>query len=292
MAGNTPLPTGRPRNLPCKQCGGSIPLPAQLSLEESALLRFSCDQCGKHHMISAEHAGKKTICVKCGSKIRIPGGSPSTVSAKSKSVPASSKPAAVRTSAQESPPPGGLDLYGLEDGPAAPLPRSAGAPSEAFAAGRSGSDDDVPPPAPLNYKPLSEAKKKQIAKRAAKADRMKPSNATLGVSFGTVLAIALIGWRVHRIFTRFERAAARANAAQAATDEDFDPRVILVEMDKAVEKMIADPSTAEARDWLDAAKHPNHAVMGMSIEKAREMVAGFYERGSAKVCIIEPTTMR
>ncbi len=143
----------------------------------------------------------------------------------------------------------------------------------------------------MNYKPLSEAKKKQIAKRAAKADRMKPSNATLGVSFGTVLAIALIGWRVHRIFTRFERAAARANAAQAATDEDFDPRVILVEMDKAVEKMIADPSTAEARDWLDAAKHPNHAVMGMSIEKAREMVAGFYERGSAKVCIIEPTTM-
>ncbi len=114
-------------DLPCKQCGGSIPLPAQSSLEESALLRFSCDQCGKHHMISAEHAGKKTICVQCGSKIRIPGGSPLTVSAKSKSVPASSKPAAVRTSAQESPPPGGLDLYGLEDGPAAPLPRSAGA---------------------------------------------------------------------------------------------------------------------------------------------------------------------
>jgi hypothetical protein len=242
-------------------------------------------------MISAEHAGKKTVCAKCGAKIRIPGSTPSTASAKS--APASSKPAKVPLPAQESPSPVDLDLYGLEEAPVASLPpRSTGTPSETSASDRSVSKDSLPAPARIKaYKPLSEAKKKQIAKRAAKADRMKPSNATVGVSFGAVLAFALIGWRVYRIFNRFERAAARTNAVQAATEEDFDPKAMLVEMDKDVDRMIAEPSTAEARDWLDTTKHPNHGVMEMSIEKAREMVAGFYQRGAEKVYILDPTTI-
>jgi hypothetical protein len=148
-----------------------------------------------------------------------------------------------------------------------------------------------PPPRMQAYKPLSEAKKKRIAKNAAKADRMKPSNATFGVSFGTALAIALIGWRFYRAFHRYERAAPQANAVQAATLEDFDPKAIIAAMDKEVEKMVAEPSTAEARDWLDTAKYPNHGVMEMSIENAREMVGGFYQRGAEKVYVFDPTTL-
>ena len=139
-----------------------------------------------------------------------------------------------------------------------------------------------PPPRMQAYKPLSEAKKKKIAKNAAKADRMKPSNATFGVSFGAVLAFALIGWRFYRAFHRFQRPSPQANAVQAATLEDFDPKTILVALDKEVERMIAERSTAEARDWLDTAKYPNHGVMEMSIENAREMVGGFYQRARRK----------
>jgi hypothetical protein len=256
------------------------------------MLRFSCDQCGKPYVISPEHAGKKTICVKCGVKFRIPGGSPSTVSTKSASAPSPSKPAAVPVPAQESSPPVDLDVYGLAEEPVAPPPRPAGSPSEGSGSNRSVSEDAIPPPPRTTaYKPLSEAKKKQIAKRAATRDRMMPSNASMGVSFGAVLAIALFGWRIYRRVDRsIERAAERANAAQTATVEDFDPKVILVVADKAVEKMIAEPSTAEARDWLDTAKYPNHRVTEMPIENAREMVAGFYQRGAEKVYILDPTT--
>ncbi len=148
-----------------------------------------------------------------------------------------------------------------------------------------------PPPRMQAYKPLSEAKKKKIAKNAAKADRMKPSNATFGVSFGTALAIALIGWRFYRAFHRYQRPAPQANAVQTATLEDFDPKTILVALDKEVERMIAERSTAEARDWLDTAKYPNHGVMEMSIENAREMVGGFYQRGAEKVYVFDPTTI-
>jgi DNA-directed RNA polymerase subunit RPC12/RpoP len=281
------------RNILCKQCGGSITVPAQSPSSHSVpMLRYSCDQCGKAYAISPEHAGKKTVCAKCGVKFRIPGGSPSTVSTKSASAATSSKPATEPVPAQESPPPVDLDIYGLEEEPVAPLPRSAGSTSETSASNRSVSADAIPPPPRMkDYRTLSEAKKKQIAKRAAKVDRMKTSNATFGVSFGAVFLIALVGWRVYRVLNRFERAAARANALQSATEEDFDPKAFLVEADKAVEKMIAESSTAEARDWLDNSKYPNHGVMEMSIENAREMVAGFYERGAEKVYIIDPTTI-
>jgi hypothetical protein len=141
------------------------------------------------------------------------------------------------------------------------------------------------------YKPLSEKKKKQISKRADKLDRMKPSNAGIGISFGAVLAFALIGWRFYRIMHRAERAAARANAVQSAPgdEEVIDLKSFMAEMDKVAEKMIATPGTAEAREWLDPVKHPDHHVAEMPIEKARTMVEGFYERGAQQVYVLEPT---
>ena len=55
--------------------------------------------------------------------------------------------------------------------------------------------------------------------------------------------------------------------------------------------MIAQPAAAEARDWLDPAKYPNHAVKEMPAQAAREMVAGFYERGAEKVYVLEPASI-
>jgi len=59
-------------------------------------------------------------------------------------------------------------------------------------------------------------------------------------------------------------------------------------LDKQVGAMIAQPTTAEAGEWLDPLKPPNHAVMEMPIARAREMVAGFYQRGAEKVYVLEP----
>lgn len=294
------------RSLTCKECGGSIAVPGQALPQAQVqpqtqtppagaapMLRFTCDQCGKPHAIAAEHAGKKTICVKCGAKIRIPGASPATATATTATKPAAAaagsapakNPAAPRESA-----PAGLDIYGLEEALADAPPQSPAMPSGALASGASGDDDSMPPPKRLDYAPMSEAKKKKIAKRAAKLDRLKPSTASVGVSFGAVLAFALVGWRIYRVVHRIERAA-RADDVQVATMEDFDPKKILAALDQQTEQRIADKSSAEARDWLDTAKYPNHQVMEMSLENAREMVAGFYQRGAEKVHVLEPEPM-
>ncbi len=299
------------RSLTCKECGGSIAVPGQTQAQPqpqtqaqpqaqtppagaAPMLRFTCDQCGKPHAIAAEHAGKKTICVKCGAKIRIPGAIPAPATATAAATTARKPAAAAAVSApaknpaapRESPA-AGLDIYGLEEALAdAPL-HSPGVPAGASASGASSDEDSLPPPKRLDYAPLSEAKKKKIAKRAAKHDRLKPSSASVGVSFGAVLAFALVGWRIYRVVHRIERAA-RADDVQVATLEDFDPKVIFAAMDRETEKRIADKSSAEARDWLDTARYPNHQVMEMSLDNAREMVAGFYERGAEKVYVLEP----
>ncbi len=294
------------RSLACQQCGGSIAVPAPAQAQAAAtgggpMLRFTCDQCGKPHAIAAEHAGKKTICVKCGARIRIPGESPAAKTAPALSTataPAPStttrKPAAAAVSAPaKNPaaprevPPAGLDIYGLEEALADAPMHSPAMPAGASASAASGDESSMPPPKRLDYAPISEAKKKKIARRAAKADRLKPSNATVGVSFGAVIAFALVGWRIYRVVHRFERAA-RADDAQVATMEDFDPKKILAALDQQTEQRIADKSSAEARDWLDTARYPNHQVMEMSLDNAREMVAGFYQRGAEKVYVLEP----
>jgi len=249
-------------------------------------------------MISPEHAGKKTVCSQCGVKFRIPGGGSPVVAStsaqrSSTSAATPAPPAPVKTAATPAPPaPDELDVYGLEEEPSPTATRGApGSPPEASVqSGSTSAESDPPLPRRDLYKPVSEKKKKQIVKRADKLDRLKPTNAGIGISFGAVLAIALIGWRLYRIMHRFERAAARANAAQSAPVLDAAAlKTFLAEMDKETERMIAKPDTAEARDWLDPAKHPNHQVMEMSAENARAMVAGFYERGAQQVYVLEPT---
>jgi hypothetical protein len=185
-----------------------------------------------------------------------------------------------------------MDVYGLEDEPPAPAGRGGPvSPSEASVQnGSTSAESDPPLPRRDQFKPLSEKRKKQIAKRADKLNRMKPSNAGIGISFGAVLAFALIGWRFYRIMHRFERAAARAHAVESApAGVVVDLKTFLADMDKVAEQMIAKPDTAEARDWLDPGKHPNHNVMEMSAENARTMVAGFYERGAQQVYVLDPT---
>ena len=185
-----------------------------------------------------------------------------------------------------------IDVYGLDEEPEAPRPqvRSAVETSSASAGG----DDSGPLPDRLkSYQPLTAAQKKEIAKRAVKIEKTKVSNATVGVSFGVMLAIALFGWRIYRVLNRFERAANRANAAQTAPGEflAFDPKSAADATDKEVAEMIGQPTTAEAREWLDQAKYPNHAVMEMSPQTAQEMVAGFYERCAEKVYVLDPASI-
>ena len=173
-----------------------------------------------------------------------------------------------------------LDVFGLQEESIGP-PISGSIPSESpIDSGRSNEDSPSVPARLKPYKPLSESKKKQIAKRAAKIDRSKPSTAAFGVSFGAVLTFALIGWRIYRILNGIQRAAARADAFQSApADIDaFDAGTTAAETDRMIGTMISQPTTAEARDWLDPAKHPNRSISEMPAEAARDMVAGFYER--------------
>ena len=108
-----------------------------------------------------------------------------------------------------------------------------------------------------------------------------------------MLAFALMGWRMYRIFNRIEPAATRANAAQSAPSEVFvlDLNAAAAGTDKEVAMMVVQPTTAEAREWLDPDRFPNHAVMEMPVQTAREMVAGFYERGAEKVFVLDPTSI-
>jgi hypothetical protein len=236
-------------------------------------------------MVSAENIGKKTVCKKCGELFRIRVGEAAPVRSDS------AKSASGRGIVPDSPAPSDLDVYGLDEQPAEARTTN-GSPVEDSSAS-SGGDGAVPPPPRMKaYKPMTEAQKKKIAKRAAKIEKTKVSNATVGVSFGAVLAIALFGWRIYRVVHRIERAANRANAAQSAPGDidSFDPKTIADAMDKDVAERIVQPTTSEAREWLDP-KYPNHAVAEMPIQTAREMVAGFYERGAEKVFVLDPADL-
>jgi hypothetical protein len=185
------------------------------------------------------------------------------------------------------------DIYGLAEDPLPPRSRAA---DPALAnQGPASPEDEVKPIRPGAYKPMSEAKKKKIAKRADKIEKSKPyrSNAAFGVSFGTVLAIALFGWRIQRALTRAERMAYRADALASAPEEPapLDPKAAAAEADQEVGEMIAKPGAGEAREWLDKDKRPNHAMFEMGNERARAMVEGFYERGAERVYVLEPDTL-
>lgn len=218
------------RTFACKQCNAAIQVSAQVAPSRNVpMLRFECENCGKAYTISSEHAGKKTVCSKCGVKFRIPGGGSSVVA--STSAQRSSKPAAAPARSA----PADLDVYGLEEAPLASAALGGRmSPSEAsLQDGSASAESDPLLPRRDQYQPISEKKKKQVVKRADKLDRLMPSNAGIGISFGAVLAFALIGWRMYRIMHRFERAAARANAAQSApADEVVDLKTFVAEMDK------------------------------------------------------------
>jgi ribosomal protein S27E len=272
------------RRMTCKQCGEVMRLVAS---EGGSKLRVECEHCGKGHWVSAENVGKKTVCKSCGEMFRIRTGEAAT--ARKDSARATSRP----DESSESLTPSNLDVFGLEEEPTAP--RSQGAPPVEAASASHDGDDSAPLPSRLKpYKPLSAAQKKKIAKRADKIEKTKASTATVGISFGAVLAVALFGWRFyHRVARRIERATDRANAAQTAPAETdvADPKAAAAEMDQEVSTMIVQPTTAEAREWLDPVKYPNHAVMEMPTQTAREMVAGFYERGAEKVYVLEPDSV-
>ncbi len=138
------------------------------------------------------------------------------------------------------------------------------------------------------YAPMTDAKRKQIAKRAAKGQSSGTFSGTgMGVSFGTVLMITLLLGRFYFRFQRGARMAERLNPAIAApADVDAHPPTV-AEIDKEIAARISQPNTAEAREWLDA-KHVDHALTKMSNEQARALVAGFYDRGAEKVYVLSP----
>lgn len=264
------------RKVTCKKCGQALQLPeAEAGLQPpqagpEETVGFPCDGCGKTYRTPSRLAGKKIVCKECGETIVIP----------ARATPA-------RSAAPAGPP--ALDLYGFDDDPSPAGSTSRAVPDDGIVRDTGGETDALPRPG--DAKPLSEAKKKQIAKRAAKADRAKPSygGATYGVSFGAVLFVALLGFRVYRTVNRFSRAADRMNAASAPVD--LSPRALAAAEDEEAVEALKQPGVAEARGWLDPVKYPNHATAGLSTEAARAMVAGFYERGAESVHVLdsEPT---
>jgi hypothetical protein len=190
--------------------------------------------------------------------------------------------------------PAPADIYGFDEEPVA---AKSGASSVVELDARSGPDEGEMLPTRVGAETMSAAKKKQVAKRAAKTDRMRPSfaGAGMGASFGSILVVALIGWRVYRVVHRVGRIAGHVAVVGAADSDDVPTaearRTMAAELDKDVEEMIRQPGTAEAREWLDPATFPNHGVQDMEIGKARAMVAGFYERGAEKVYVLEPKTV-
>jgi len=218
--------------------------------------------CGARLKTKDENAGRSLKCPKCGEPVRVPAA------------------AAPQTEAVPD------DIYGLDDEPASrPSARSddlfASSPSAPSSAAV---EEKLPPRA--GYTPMTEEKKKKIAKRAAKVEKSKPSfaGAGIGVSIGTVLAIAFFGWRIYRVTNSVRRAFNEANAEASAP---ADPKAEAKELDQQLEADVKQAGNAEAREWLDATKHPKHGVFEMGNERAREMVNGFYERGAEGVYVLD-----
>jgi hypothetical protein len=188
------------------------------------------------------------------------------------------------------------DIYGLDDAAPATASGSTALASDGLSAAVE--EDEKLPARAGAYEPMTAAKKKKIAKRAARVEKERPhfSGAGLGISFGGVLTAALIGWRVYRVMNAFNRPD-RGPLFVAGAQGDFanmppvDPKAAAAEEDQRVAEMLRAPGTDEAREWLDPAKHPNHSVMEMAPDAARAMIAGFYERGAKRVSVLDPTTL-
>ena len=278
----------------CAGCGRTIRLPSPAAPPNPGdPIRFRCIGCGKSMTAPAHLAGKKVTCKSCGQTgLKVPGGPTPTAA------PAKPGPARAREPVAAGPP--AVDPYGLDESPAAPPPRAGGA------------DDLVPPipgrarpsPGPCRmetlpsrkaFEPMTAEKKKRINKRADKVNKERPSfaGAGIGVSFGSIIAITLFGWRLYRIGHKVTRGLEDRPAAVAPFEAgvSFDPKAAAAEGDQEVARMLKEPGAAEAREWLDAARHPNHAVMEMGNDRARAMVAGFYERGAKRVSVLDASPL-
>jgi hypothetical protein len=293
----------------CEGCAQPMRIPAAAAAPApevaTTVLNFRCQACGTSYSTSTNLAGKKVKCKSCGQGIRVPGveAAPTVAPTVAANTPRASAPATAKqrpaTAPRAEPAPGGLsidDLYGLDEAPkvARPSTSSDGIFSEAPGAAASAPVEEVLPARAGAYEPMTAAKKKKIAKRAAKVEKVRPTfgaNSGLGISFGAVLTFALIGWRVYRVVHRFNDPGPAFNAAApgAFNEVNFDPKVMVAEIDKSIAESLKEPGAAEAREWLDAAKHPDHAVMEMDNPRARQMVAGFYERGAKRVSVLDAT---
>jgi ribosomal protein S27E len=284
------------QRVPCAGCGAVIRLPSVAGEStQGQAIRFRCDGCGKSLTAPAHLAGKKITCKACGrTGIKIPGAPASTSSS---SVSTRPRPAPASEPAIAGP--AAVDLFGLDEAPLSPQPTrgaddlfadSGASPTVAPAA-----SEEALPPRNKAFEPMSAEKKKKVNKRADKITKEKPSfaGAGMGVSFGTIIAITLFGWRLYRIGHRVTRALDDPPVAGAGFEPGakFDPKAAAAEMDSDVERMLKEPGAAEAREWLDPAKFPNHGVFEMGNDRARAMTAGFYERGAKRVSVVDVSPM-
>lgn len=183
-----------------------------------------------------------------------------------------------------------MDLYGLND--PVPPPVAAGNDPAGPLTGNLvvGESTDVLPLRLGEYKPMSESKKKQIRKRADRLEKMRPyAGAAIGVSFGTVLTITLFGYRMYRAMMIFKPEPSQNQALVSALDEPLEDSWVVAEADRQYALKIAQQSTVEAREWLDNDKYPDHAVKGVTMDRARELVSHFYQNGAIGVYAVNPT---
>ena len=288
----------------CAGCGRSIRLPRPTPpAAPGDPIRFRCDGCGKSLSAPAHLAGKKITCKSCGrTGLKIPGGSASTAPA-STPAPAPVKPRPVAGLEPFAADPSAIDLYGLEEAPSPPMPRPGGGGDELFAdsgatpavaKSKSASGEALPPRAGA-FEAMTAEKKKKINKRADKITKAGPSfaGAGLSASFGTIIAITLFGWRLYRIGHKVTRGLDDPPIAAAPFEAGvpLDPKAAAAEGDRDVARMLKEPGAAEAREWLDPARHPDHGVFEMGNERARAMVAGFYERGARRVSVVDASPL-
>jgi dienelactone hydrolase len=175
------------------------------SNEAPMSIAFQCDQCGKHYEAGDHLAGKALKCKECGAVVRIPG----TAAARTSPPVTSVKQAAP---ARPAPPPD-LDLYGLEDEPTSRRNGQTVA---------NDADEEFAPVLPRAgaYEPPSKEKSKKIAKRAAKLDKRKESNAggAMKLSFGTAFFVTMLLVRFGlKLNKEFNKGADRGRNLAAAT---------------------------------------------------------------------------
>lgn len=121
---------------------------------------FECANCGKSFVVDASFAGKRGRCKQCGTVNRIP-----------------------LLAEPVEPPDAGIDRFGFDDGPAAPLPRLTRRPADA--------DSAVSVPARPRKKKVGFFAKAPKSRNSTSAGQ----KGAWGATFGALVAIAIFGGR-------------------------------------------------------------------------------------------------